>query len=82
MVSDKVGETLVKGLVEVFGKLHPATTRVNQLAEIISEIREPVTRIEQQERPLSDEEQRKRKLEVRKCCLLNEVFCLDVNYIK
>ncbi|XP_037775127.1 condensin complex subunit 3-like [Penaeus monodon] len=63
LVSDKVGETLVKGLVEVFGKLHPATTRVNQLAEIISEIREPVTRIEQQERPLSDEEQRKRKLE-------------------
>ncbi|XP_063609202.1 condensin complex subunit 3-like [Penaeus indicus] len=63
LVSDKVGETLVKGLVEVFGKLHPATTRVNQLAEIISEIREPVTRTEQQERPLSDEEQRKRKLE-------------------
>lgn len=81
-MSDKVGETLVKGLVEVFGKLHPATTRVNQLAEIISEIREPVTRTEQQERPLSDEEQRKRKLEVRQYYFVNEVFHLDVNYIR
>nr|XP_027211990.1 LOW QUALITY PROTEIN: condensin complex subunit 3-like [Penaeus vannamei] len=56
LVSDKVGETLVKGLVEVFGKITPCNHT------------EPVTRTEQQERPLSDEEQRKRKTrEVEEC---------------
>lgn len=62
LVSDKVGESLVKGLVEVFAKLHPPTSRVNQLAEIISEVREPVCKIV--ERPLTDEETRKKKLQV------------------
>ncbi|XP_045585282.2 condensin complex subunit 3 isoform X1 [Procambarus clarkii] len=61
LVSDKVGESLVKGLVKVFGKLHPPTTRINQLAEIISEVREPVCK--SVERPLTDEEKRKRKLQ-------------------
>ncbi|XP_071521422.1 condensin complex subunit 3 [Panulirus ornatus] len=61
LVSDKVGESLVKGLVEVFAKLHSPVTRVNQLAEIISEVRDPVCKTV--ERPLTDEEKRKRKLQ-------------------
>ncbi|KAK4302655.1 hypothetical protein Pmani_025270 [Petrolisthes manimaculis] len=64
LVSDKVGETLVKGVVEVFGRLHPANARINQLAEIISEVREPVEKVA--EKPLSEEEKRKRKLQAAK----------------
>lgn len=52
----------MKGLVEVFGRLHPANARITQLAEIISEVREPVVKMV--ERPLSEEEKRKRKLQV------------------
>lgn len=63
LVSDKVSETLVKALVEVFGKLHPPQKRLNELAVIISEIREPECR--EVERPLSEDEQRKRKLQVK-----------------
>lgn len=69
LVSDKVGESLVKGLVEVFGRLHPANARITQLAEIISEVREPVVKMT--ERPLSEEEKRKRKLQV----LHNAIVC-------
>ncbi|KAG7157088.1 Condensin complex subunit 3-like, partial [Homarus americanus] len=62
LVSDKVGEFLMKVLVEVFGKLYPPTTRINQLAEIISEVREPVCK--SVPRILTDEEKRNRKLQV------------------
>ena len=63
LVNDKISDSLVKGLVEVFGKLHPPTTRVNQLAEIISEIREPATKTVIIQ-PISDEEKRKKKIQV------------------
>uniref|UniRef100_A0A0P4VX19 Nuclear condensin complex subunit 3 C-terminal domain-containing protein n=1 Tax=Scylla olivacea TaxID=85551 RepID=A0A0P4VX19_SCYOL len=62
LVSDKIGESLVKGLVEIFSKLHPLSTRINQLAEIISEIREPLCKTV--EVPMSEEEERKKKLKV------------------
>ncbi|XP_050715054.1 condensin complex subunit 3-like [Eriocheir sinensis] len=62
LVSEKVRESLVKGLVEIFSKLHPLSTRINQLAEIISEIREPLCRTVEQ--PISEEEERKKKLKV------------------
>ncbi|XP_064083771.1 condensin complex subunit 3-like [Macrobrachium nipponense] len=65
LVSDKIEEALIKELVEVFGKLHPPTTRVNQLAEIISEIREPATKTVVV-LPVSDEEQRKNKIQAAK----------------
>ena len=63
LVSDKIGESLVKGLVEVFSKLHSLSTRINQLAEIISEIREPLCKTV--EVPMTEEEERKKKLKVR-----------------
>lgn len=62
LVSDKVGESLVKGLVEIFSKLHPLSTRINQLAEIISEIREPLCRTVQH--TLTEEEERMKSLKV------------------
>ncbi|XP_066944785.1 condensin complex subunit 3 [Macrobrachium rosenbergii] len=65
LISDKIEEALIKELVEVFGKLHPPTTRVNQLAEIISEIREPATKTVVV-RPVSDDEQRKNKMQAAK----------------
>lgn len=62
LVSERVGESLVKGLVEIFSRLHPLSTRINQLAEIISEIREPLCRMVEQ--PVTEEEERKKKLKV------------------
>lgn len=62
LVSERVGESLVKGLVKIFSKLHPLSTRINQLAEIISEIREPLCRTVEQ--PMTEEEERKKKLKV------------------
>jgi len=66
LTSDKMGGTVVKGLVEVFSKLHPPNSRINQLAEIISDIREYKPQTIQKEVSISMEDQRKKKLEAAK----------------
>ncbi|CAL4067744.1 unnamed protein product [Meganyctiphanes norvegica] len=63
LTSDKIGGPVVKGLVEVFSKLHPPNSRINQLAEIISDIREYKPQTVAKEVSISMEEQRKKKLE-------------------
>ena len=79
---DLVGESSIKNLVDVFGKLHPPTTRINQLAEIISDIREPAPGVPGDENNLgnteeqvnisvlNDDQHRKKKVKV-----CNKVFC-------
>ncbi|XP_076046036.1 chromosome associated protein G isoform X2 [Oratosquilla oratoria] len=64
LICDRVGESVVKVLVEVFSKLYPPTSRINQLAEIISEVREPL--VKTSERPLSNEEEHQKKIELAK----------------
>lgn len=66
LTSDKIGGSVVKGLVEVFGKLHPPNSRINQLAEIISDIREYKPQTVAKEISISMEDQRKKKLEAAK----------------
>lgn len=66
LTSDKIGGSVVKGLVEVFGKLHPPNSRINQLAEIISDIREYKPQTVAKEISISVEDQKKKKIEAAK----------------
>ena len=78
--NDKTSPSLTRILVKAVSFIEPRLeVRINKLLEVISELREPLT---QAEIPITEDEQRKNKLEVKVFHLKPRIVLLDFSRTK
>lgn len=77
MQHEKTSPSLTRTMVKCISIIEPnLETRINKLLEVISELREPLT---QAEIPISEDQQRKNKMEVIDLCFSKNYFSLQAS---